>query len=360
MDMRVAPNDTTAAPTGLLPEKSWRPSWKLAAAILIAAAAVPTAWWLLRGPTITVARVTRGAAAEIVYATGSVEPETWSRSTPLVRGRIIERCRCEGKAVKRGDLLARLDDKEALATLNDLHALEEFQHREFDRQSQLLVRGVATSQAFQKAESDLARIKAQIAAQAQRLEYYKLVSPMDGTVLKEDGEVGDMVEPGTILYRVGLEKPLWVVADVNEEDIPRVKVGQQALLRTDAFAGQVLPGIVKQITPAGDPVSKTFRVRIGLPDDTPLRVGMSVEANIISREKLDAVLVPANAVVHNSLFAIEDGRARLRKIEIGIRGTGSVEILQGVSEGETVASPATANIKNGSRVRATPVEPAAP
>ena len=360
MDMRVAPNDSTAASTGPPAENKWRLSWKLAVAILIAAAAAATAWWLLRGPTITVARVTRGAAAEIVYATGSVEPETWSRSTPLVRGRIIERCRCEGKAVKRGDLLARLDDKEALATLNDLHALEEFQHREFDRQSQLLSRGVATSQAFQKAESDLARVKAQIAAQAQRLEYYKLVSPMDGTVLKEDGEVGDMVEPGTILYRVGLEKPLWVVADVNEEDIPRVKVGQKALLRTDAFAGQVLPGTVKQITPAGDPVSKTFRVRIGLPDDTPLRVGMSVEANIVSREKLDAVLVPANAVVHNSLFAIEDGRARLRKVEIGIRGTGAVEILQGATEGESVASPATANIKNGSRVRATPAESAAP
>ena len=229
-----------------------------------------------------------------------------------------------------------------------------------DRQSQLLSRGVATSQAFQKAESDLARIKAQIAAQAQRLEYFKLVSPMDGIVLKEDGEVGDMVEPGTILYRVGLEKPLWVVADVNEEDIPRVKVGQNALLRTDAFAGQVLPGAVKQITPAGDPISKTFRVRIGLPDDTPLRVGMSVEANIVSREKPDAVLVPANALIHNGLFAIEDGRARLRKVEIGIRGTGFVEITQGISEGELVASPATANIKNGSRVRATPAESAAP
>lgn len=360
MDMRVAAIDSTTAPTGPSPETNRRLSWKLAVAILIAAAAAATAWWLLRGPAITVARVTRGAAAEIVYATGSVEPETWSRSTPLVRGRIIERCRCEGKAVKRGDLLARLDDKEALATLNDLHALEDFQQREFDRQSQLLSRGVATSQAFQKAESDLARIKAQIAAQSQRLEYYRLVSPMDGTVLKEDGEVGDMVEPGTILYRIGLEKPLWVVADVNEEDIPRVKVGQKALLRTDAFAGQVLHGTVKQITPAGDPVSKTFRVRIGLPDDTPLRVGMSVEANIISREKLDAVLVPANAVVHNSLFAIEDGRARLRKVEIGIRGTGFVEILHGASEGESVASPATANIKNGSRVRATPVESPAP
>lgn len=360
MDMRVAPTDVPEA--AAMPAASARQlsasKLAIAAAIIVALAAI--VWWLSRGPAVTVARVTRGAAAEIVYATGAVEPETWSRSTPLVRGRIIERCRCEGKIVKKGDLLARLDDKEALATLNDLRALEEFQKREFDRQSQLLARGVATSQAYQRAESDLARIQAQIAAQAQRLEYYKLVSPMDGTVLKEDGEVGDMVDPGTILYRIGLERPLWVVADVNEEDIPRVQVGQKALLRTDAFAGQVLPGFVKQITPAGDPVSKTFRVRIGLPDDTPLRVGMSVEANIVSREKSDVLLVPANAVVDGNLLTIENDRALLRKVEIGIRGTGFVEIANGASEGELVASPATTNIKNGSRVRPVPNEQAPP
>jgi membrane fusion protein (multidrug efflux system) len=361
MNVMVPPietRDTDSAPA--LPRRPGR--WKRLIAISLAALmAAGFGVWLYRGPAIPVAAVTRGTAAEIVYATGAVEPETWSRSTPLVRGRIIERCRCEGKIVKAGDVLARLDDKEALATLNDLRALEEFQRLEFDRQSQLLARGVATSQAYQKSESDLARSRAQIAAQTQRMEYYKIVAPMDGTVLKEDGEVGDMVDPGTILYRIGLEKPLWVVADVNEEDIPRVQVGQKALLRTDAFAGQVLPGSVKQITPAGDPVSKTFRVRIGLPDDTPLRVGMSVEANIVSREKPDVLLVPANAVVGNSLLlAIESGRARLRKVEIGIRGTGFVEILTGASEGELVASPATTNIRSGSRVRPQLGEPAAP
>ena len=360
MDMRVAPAEPTDVATWSAADHRWSYAWKLLAAVLLVAALAVTAWWLSRGPVITVVRIARGAAAEIVYATGSVEPETWSRSTPLVRGRIIERCRCEGKSVRKGDVLARLDDKEALATLNDLRALEEFQRREFDRQSQLLARGVATSQAYQRAESDLARIQAQIAAQAQRLEYFKLVSPMDGTVLKEDGEVGDMVDPGTILYRIGLEKPLWVVADVNEEDIPRVKVGQKALLRTDAFINQVLPGVVKQITPAGDPVSKTFRVRIGLPDDTPLRVGMSVEANIVSREKQDVLLVPANAVVNNSLITVEDNRARLRKVETGIRGTGMVEIVGGASEGELVAAPATTNIKGGSRVRPVLAEPAVP
>jgi membrane fusion protein (multidrug efflux system) len=360
MNMRFPPTEVKEVAAGQATETPRRYPWKLFTLVALGLGMAATIWWLWRGPTVTAVRVTRGPAAEIVYATGAVEPETWSRSTPLVRGRIVERCRCEGKAVQKGDVLARLDDKEAVAALNDLRALEEFQRREFDRQDQLLARGVATSQAHQKAESDLARIRAQIAAQAQRLEYYKVMAPMDGTVLKEDGEVGDMVEPGTVLYRIGLEKPLWVVAEVNEEDIPRVHVGQRALLRTDAFANQVLPGVVKQITPAGDPVAKTFRVRIGLPDDTPLRVGMSVEANIVSREKPDAILTPANSVVGNSLFIIESGRARQRRVDIGIRGTGFVEILKGVTEGELVASPATTNIKDGSRVRSVITEPATP
>ena len=351
MDARVTPTEIPDVAGRPLPSDRRPSRMKLAIAAGLVVALAATVWWLSRGPAVSVVRISRGSAAEIVYATGAVEPETWSRSTPLVRGRIIERCRCEGRTVKAGDILARLDDKEALATLNDLRALEDFQRLEFDRQAQLLARGVATSQAYQRAESDLARIRAQIAAQTQRLEYYKLVAPMDGTVLKEDGEVGDMVDPGTILYRIGLEKPLWVIADVNEEDIPRVRVGQKALLRTDAFAGQVLPGFVKEITPAGDPVSKTFRVRIGLPNDTPLRVGMSVEANIVSREKSDVLLVPSNAVVDSSLLAIENDRVRLHKVEIGIRGTGFVEIISGVGEGELVVSPATTNIKNGSRVR---------
>lgn len=350
MDMRVAPIEATEAAVKRSVSAHSYP-WKFAIIVPIVIGLSIAAWWWWRGPTITIVRVTRGAAAEIVYATGAVEPETWSRSAPLVRGHIVERCRCEGKTVKKGDLLARLDDKEAIATLNDLRALEEFQHREFDRQTQLLARGATTSQTYQRVESELARVRAQIAAQAQRLNYYKLVAPMDGIVLREDGEVGDMVDPGTVLYRIGLEKPLWVVAEVNEEDIPRVHVGQKALLRTDAFAHHVLPGFVKQITPAGDPAAKTFRIRIGLPDDTPLQVGMSVEANIISREAYDVLLVPANAVVNNGLIVVENGRALRRKVRVGIRGTGFIEIVNGVTEEEFVASPATADIKDGARVR---------
>lgn len=356
--MDASSTQSTAGETaGTEPPRGPRRLPRLAWLVAIAVAAAALVWWTAgRGIAVTVATAKRGNAAEIVYATGAVEPETWTRVTPLVRGRIIERCRCEGGEVKRGDVLARLDDREAQATLNDLRALEEFERKEFDRQTQLNARGVATAQAFQKAETELTRVRAQIAAQTQRLDYYKLLSPMDGVVLKEDGEVGDMVDPGNILYRVGLPKPLWVVSDVNEEDIPRVKVGQKALLRTDAFPGQPLEGTVKQITPAGDPVAKTFRVRIGLPDDTPLRVGMSVEANIISREKNDVVLVPANAVTAAGVMIAKDGRAHARKVEVGLRGSRHFEIVKGVEPGERVISPATTNIKDDARIRATPIE----
>jgi RND family efflux transporter MFP subunit len=153
---------------------------------------------------------------------------------------------------------------------------------------------------------------------------------------------------------------LWVVADVNEEDIPRVQTGQTALLRTDAFLGQPLTGAVKQITPAGDPVAKTFRVRIGLPDNTPLRVGMSVEANIVSREKQDVVLVPANALTNGAVLAVENGRVHRRKVETGLRGTRMVEIVAGITENTWVIAPATTNIKDGARVSTTPLETAQP
>jgi len=164
-----------------------------------------------------------------------------------------------------------------------------------------------------------------------------------------------MVEPGTILFRIGLARPLWVVAEVNEEDLPRIKVGQKALLRTDAFSGKLLTGTVKQITPAGDPVAKTFRVRVGLPDVTPLHIGMSVEANIVTRENPDTLLVPSNALIDHGLLVYKDGQLAFRKVETGIRGTNRIEILAGAAEGELVASPATTNIRNRTRVRATSI-----
>jgi len=101
----------------------------------------------------------------------------------------------------------------------------------------------------------------------------------------------------------------------------------------------------------GDVNAKTFRVKMALPDDTPLRPGMSVEANIVIREKANALLVPADAVQGNAVFVVDGSRIKKRAVTIGIRGTRAVEVLDGLKEGERVASPATAALTDGARVR---------
>jgi RND family efflux transporter MFP subunit len=308
-------------------------------------------WWQRLGPDVAAVAVTRGTAVEIVYATGAVEPVRWAKVTSLIRNRILDVCYCEGKTVAKGDILARLDDREPRAQLEELRAREEFAKREMERVTLLLGRGAATIQTHEKIGMDLRQIQALISVQMEKLAYYTITAPMDGLVLRRDGEVGEIAEPGQVLFRVGMPKPQQIVAEVNEVDIPRVAVGQTVLLRTDAFSSQRLEGRVREITPMGDAITKTYRIRIGLPDDTPLIAGMSVEANVITREKAGALLVPADAVQEASVLVIDGNRLRRRQIVIGIRGTRAVEVLSGLQEGEKVASPAPMGGTDGQRVR---------
>jgi RND family efflux transporter MFP subunit len=190
--------------------------------------------------------------------------------------------------------------------------------------------------------------------QTEKIADYTIVAPMNGVVLRRDGEIGEIAEAGQILFRIGVPKPLQVVAEVNEEDIPRVALGQTVLFRTDAFPDRRLEGKVSEITPMGDIAAKTFRVKIALPDDTPLKPGMSVEANIVTREKPNALLIPADALKGNVVFVIDGTRTHKRDVTAGIRGTRTAEILSGLSEGERVASPAATDLRDGARVRIIP------
>jgi membrane fusion protein (multidrug efflux system) len=320
-------------------------------AVLVALAGAVWWWRVGRGPEVTAVSPWRGTAVEIVYATGAVEPVRWAKVTSLIRGRIVELCDCEGRVVAKGDVLVRLDDREQRAQLQELKAREDFAKREVGRVTELIGRGASTTQAHERVSTDLRTLQALISVQMEKLDNYAITAPMDGVVLRRDGEVGEIVDPGQIMFRVGVPKPLQVVAEVNEEDIPRVVLGQKVLLRSDAFAGKQLEGKLREITPMGDPVAKTYRIRIALPDDTPLKVGMSVEANVVTREKPNALLIPSDAVQGTTVFVVDGDRVQRRNVEIGIRGTRAVEILAGLKEDERVASPAATDLADGKRVR---------
>jgi hypothetical protein len=108
---------------------------------------------------------------------------------------------------------------------------------------------------------------------------------------------------------------------------------------------------VSQITPKGDPTRKTFRIYLLLPNDTPLRIGMSVEANIIVREKPSAIVVPAEAVAGDVVQIVSDGRIARVPVKVGIRGSRNVEVIGDVAKGTAVLSPARTDLAEGIRVR---------
>lgn len=315
------------------------------------AAIAGAAYWYLTGPVaVTTVAPSRGDAAEVVYASGVVEPRHWAKVTPLIRERIVALCNCEGAAVERDAELARLDDRGARAALAELDARLRLAHDELERQSVLAGRNVASQQALDRARSEVAQFEALTAGQKARLESYVLRAPTDGVVLRQDGEVGEIAEPGGVLFWVGRPTPLLVIADVNEEDIPRVEIGQPTLLRSDAFPGRILEAVVDSVTPKGDPVTKTFRVRLRLPAETPLRIGMTVDVNIVVRVSQGALLVPGLALGGDELVVVEEGIARRRAVTVGIRGITDVEILSGLGETDRVIAPFPDGLADGARV----------
>ena len=319
-------------------------------------AALAIGFWLVADwlrPEVKTAQVKRGHAAEVVYATGTIEPQYWAKVVALQRKRIIEICQCEGEAVRQGDVLAHLDDAEERAQLAELQARLNRLQLDAVRMKTLSDRNITSRVTYDEKLTQIREFEARIAAQKDRINDLQLKAPMDGVVLRRDGEVGEVagIGSGDVLFWVGQRRPLRVVAEVNEDDIPRVRPGQRVLLRHDGLPGQELTATVGEITPKGDPATKTFRVYFPLPDDTPLQIGMSVEANVIIREARDALLVPAEAVSEGVVMVVEKGRLVSRKVVLGIKGTRMVEIVSGLEEGTQVVTPAVAGLKAGQRVK---------
>ena len=305
-------------------------------------------------PQVAVVAVKRGSVAEVVYATGVVEPTRWAKVIAYQRKRIVDICDCEGKTVKAGDVLARLDDTEEKANVAELEARRALLKNDVDRVSGLYKLNAATKTALDQAITALREYDARIEARKQKMADLVLRAPIDGVVLKREGHIGDMAGTGVndALFWVGKPKPLRIDADVNEEDMPRVKVGQKVLLRHDGFPGQALEAAVDDITPKGDPQTKTFRVYLALPNETPLRIGMSVEANIVIAARENALVVPAEAIFNGAVDRVADGVVARTPVKTGVRGVRLVEILAGLDEGARVIAPARRDLKDGARVRA--------
>jgi RND family efflux transporter MFP subunit len=306
---------------------------------------------LLHPPLVSTSFASLAPVSEAVYGTGTVEPERWAKVVPLQRRRLVDLCRCEGQVVKSGQILGRQDDAEERSALEQMDINRGQLERDLARAEKDRDKNDATRTEYEQRWTKLEEAKSRIAAQKVRLDSLLLRAPLDGMVLRRDSEVGEIAGPTDVLFWVGPPAPMQVVAEINEEEINRIASGQKAFLRSEAFPGRALRATVSQITPKGDPTRKTFRVYLRLPQDTPLRIGMSVETNIIFREKPAAIVVPAEAVAGDSVQMVDDGRIRRVPVTVGIRGSRNTEIIGDVPKGITVLSPARRDLADGARIR---------
>lgn len=324
--------------------------WLAAAVVLMAIFGIV---YFLRAPALEVAAPSRGPAVEAVYATGTVEPVRYAQIGSKLSGRIVEVRVKENETVAARDVLAVTDEEEDRSNVGQLQARLVLAEADVARARKLRRSGNVSVAALDQAESAVDAARAALDAAKARLDDHFIRTPIAGKLLRSEKQlrIGDMVQPGEVLFIVGDPSELQIDAEVDEEDITKVEIGQEALLRADAFAGKVLEGKVSEITPYGDPVARTYRVHIALPADTPLRSGMTSEINIVVRRQEDVLLVPASAISNGSVWTVVDGRAHLQKVEIGTIGRDKAEIRSGLAEDASVIVDPPADLADGARVR---------
>src|SRR6266581_449039 len=218
--------------------------WSGSVLAVIAVAALGGAYWMypdfFQPPTVTTAVAIRAPVSEAIYGTGTVEPQRWAKVVPLQRRRLVELCSCEGQQVKAGQVLGRQDDAEERSALQELQVSNQQAQRDLDRAEKDRGKSDATQTEYEQRWTQFEESKTRIAAQKVRVDALVLRAPLDGMVLRRDGEVGEIAGPTDVLFWVGPPAPMQVVAEVNEEEINRIAVGQKAYLRSDAFPEKAL------------------------------------------------------------------------------------------------------------------------
>lgn len=324
--------------------------WSFIAALLLAAAGY-FAWNFLQPPLVEADRPVRGPAVEAVYATGLVEPTLEIRIAPRIGGRLVELLAFEGDEVTEGQLLARLEDADLRAAADELEAKLAYAKALADRNNELVRSGLVPRDTAERSSSELDAARAALARARDQIRQMRIVAPADGEIIRRDGEVGEFIPVNEPIFYMAGRAPLRITAEVDEEDMPRLAPGLPVVIRSDAFPDDVFDGRVAQITPRGDPVARSYRVRIELVGEPPLQIGMTTETNIILGQRENALLVPSTAVIDGSVWVVEEGHAVKRAVGVGVVGPRLTEVLSGLDGTELVLRELPEGLEDGARIR---------
>jgi len=311
----------------------------------------------------------------------SVMPVTRSTVATEQEGIVAERFFDEGQRVKKGDVLVRLNtdllaiERSAAEAARDAAAGELSQAKadfenaqsEAKRLKQLLETNVAPEKEVRDALTRLdiaaARVATRTAALAEktamlerldtRLRKTEVKAPFEGVISARQVEVGQWVEQGDAVADLLQLDPLFVEVNVPEEVIARVKKGDRASVQIDALGQKPFEGIVDQVIPQADPGSRTFRVKILMPNpELAIWPGFFARATLTSTTEKPQFVVPRDAVVtagtQSHVVAVREGKSVVVPVKLGGVGSrGGISVTGELRKGDVAVIRGNETLRGG-------------
>jgi RND family efflux transporter MFP subunit len=331
----------------------------------------------------------------LLNASGYVVADRKSAVASKVTGRLVFMGVEEGSRVKEGQVIARLESRDAVAARERAaqnvavarHNLEQARAElanamlDYDRKKNLVERGTIARSAFDAAEARFRTARAAVEAlsAAQRaaqaaleeatvlLDYTNIRAPFDAVVLTKNADIGDIVTPlaatadaKAAVVTVADMNSLLVEVDVSESNISQVKVGQPCEIRLDAFADTRFPGRVHMILPTADRSKASITVKVAFSERDPAVLPeMSAKVAFLARpptddERTSFRAAPAAAVVERNgrpiVFWVQGDNVREAAVQVGRRFEGMVELKEGPPVGSRIATAPLERLKDGVRI----------
>jgi RND family efflux transporter MFP subunit len=289
--------------------------------------------------------------------TGILEPLKKADLAPGSPGRIRTIPVEIGDRVSKGQILATMDDAGLVALTANFENLTS----QYERTKRLYENNAASLVQFESLQAQYLSTKRQL---EQVTDNTILRTPFSGIVTGKSAEEGELYSPGMAsasgnagLIQVTQLDPLKLDLNVDEMSVVFLHKGMSVQMKVQALRDTIINGIVLWVNPAAQSMSRTFQVRVSVPNPgLILKSGYFVETSIIIAEKKNVLAIPASAISTNRVFAVEqDSVAVARQVTTGWSAGGYVEILSGITPGALVIVSGNKVIPDSAIVVALPV-----